>query len=138
MGAGQIILFNTQTGSVQAVLPGFPGVTGLLAVPELHRLFASVTGRHEVDVIDTLHLGGLMDNGVMGFLFGAPMILAYVLLPDAGLILLPVLTAFAAFSMWKIWPERCGFLVGYLLVFLLYDAYLVWWYSTGQKVHLEF
>lgn len=53
MGAGQIILFNTQTGSVQAVLPGFPGVTGLLAVPELHRLFASVTGRHEVDVIDT-------------------------------------------------------------------------------------
>ncbi len=89
-------------------------------------------------VADTLHLGGLMDNGVMGFLFGAPMILAYVLLPDAGLILLPVLTAFAAFSMWKIWPERCGFLVGYLLVFLLYDAYLVWWYSTGQKVHLEF
>lgn len=53
MGDGQIILFNTQQGKVQATLPGFPGVTGVLVVPELHRLFASVTGRHEVDVVDT-------------------------------------------------------------------------------------
>lgn len=53
MGAGQILIFNTQKGTVQAVLSGFPGVTGLLVVPELHRLFASVTGRHEVDVVDT-------------------------------------------------------------------------------------
>jgi DNA-binding beta-propeller fold protein YncE len=53
MGQGQIILFNTQKASVQTVLSGFPGVTGLLVVPEIHRLFASVTGRHEVDVVDT-------------------------------------------------------------------------------------
>jgi hypothetical protein len=53
MGAGQIVLFNTRKGTVQDTLPGFPGVTGVLVVPELHRLFASVTGRHEVDVVDT-------------------------------------------------------------------------------------
>lgn len=53
MGDGQIILFNTQKGAVQTILSGFPGVTGLLVVPELHRLFASVTGQHEVDIIDT-------------------------------------------------------------------------------------
>ncbi|HJT25667.1 MAG TPA: YncE family protein [bacterium] len=53
MGNGQIILFNTQKGAPQTVLTGFPGVTGVLVVPELHRLFASVTGRHEVDVVDT-------------------------------------------------------------------------------------
>jgi DNA-binding beta-propeller fold protein YncE len=35
------------------VLSGFPRVTGLLIVPELHRLFVSVPGHHEVDVIDT-------------------------------------------------------------------------------------
>lgn len=53
MGAGQIILFNTQRGQVQTTLSGFPGVTGVLVVPEFHRLFASVTGRHEVAVVDT-------------------------------------------------------------------------------------
>ena len=53
MGDGQILLFNTQKGAVQTMLSGFPGVTGLLVVPELHRLFASVTGQHDVDIIDT-------------------------------------------------------------------------------------
>ena len=56
MGAGQIIVFNTQKGSVETALTGFPGVTGLLVVPELHRLFASVTGHHQVAVIDTQSL----------------------------------------------------------------------------------
>lgn len=56
MGAGQIILFNTHQNTVQATLSDFPGVTGLLVVPELHRLFASVTGRHELDVVDTVSL----------------------------------------------------------------------------------
>lgn len=53
MGDGQIILFNTQKGAAQTVLGGFPGVTGLLVVPELHRLFISATEAHEVDVVDT-------------------------------------------------------------------------------------
>ncbi len=53
MGEGQILLFNTKKGELQATLSGFPGVTGLLVVPELHRLYASVTTRHEVDVVDT-------------------------------------------------------------------------------------
>ena len=53
MGAGQIIVFNTQVGQVTKSLPGFPGVTGLLVLPELHRLYACVTHRHQVDVINT-------------------------------------------------------------------------------------
>ena len=39
--------------TVAAHLPGFSTVTGVLAVPELHRVFASVAGHHEVAVVDT-------------------------------------------------------------------------------------
>lgn len=53
MGAGQIVIFNTHQGKVIATLSGFPGVTGLLLVPEQHRLYASVTRQHEVAVVDT-------------------------------------------------------------------------------------
>jgi DNA-binding beta-propeller fold protein YncE len=60
MGAGQIIAFNTKTGNVEATLAGYPGVTGLLYVPELHRLYASVTRQHQVAVIDTLRLRELV------------------------------------------------------------------------------
>ena len=67
MGAGQIIVFNTQKGSVQTALPGFPGVTGLLVVPELHRLFVSVTGRHQVAVVDTQTLKTLAHIPVGNF-----------------------------------------------------------------------
>lgn len=55
-GEGQIILFNTKLNTVFTTLPGFPGVTGLLLVPELHRLYASVSQRHQVAVIDTQSL----------------------------------------------------------------------------------
>ncbi len=51
-GAGQIILFNTRKNTVFTTLPNFPEVTGLLVVPELHRLYASVAQRHQVAVID--------------------------------------------------------------------------------------
>jgi DNA-binding beta-propeller fold protein YncE len=53
MGDGELIAFNTDTRSVVARLRGFPTVTGVLAVPELHRVFASVAGHHEVAVVDT-------------------------------------------------------------------------------------
>ncbi len=56
MGAGQIIVFNTKSGKVDATLAGYPGVTGLLYVSELHRLYASVTQQHQVAVIDTQRL----------------------------------------------------------------------------------
>ena len=56
MGAGQIIVFNTLQGKVSTVLNGFPGVTGLLVIPELHRLYASVTRHHQVMVLDSQSL----------------------------------------------------------------------------------
>jgi DNA-binding beta-propeller fold protein YncE len=53
-GAGQIVVFNTHLGKVAATLSGFPGVTGLLALPQYHRLYASLTNSHVVAVIDTV------------------------------------------------------------------------------------
>ena len=41
MGDGELVVFNTSTRTVTAHVPGFPTVTGVLAVPELHRVFAS-------------------------------------------------------------------------------------------------
>src|SRR5262245_5244231 len=48
MGDGELIAFDTKNRKVIANMPGFPTVTGVLVVPELHRLFASVAGNHEV------------------------------------------------------------------------------------------
>ncbi len=56
MGAGQIIVFNTQQAKISTVLNGFPGVTGVLILPELHRLYASVTRHHQVMVLDSQSL----------------------------------------------------------------------------------
>jgi DNA-binding beta-propeller fold protein YncE len=56
MGAGQIVVFNTRTGRVEATLAGYPGVTGLLYVPDLHRIYASVTRSHQVAVLDAERL----------------------------------------------------------------------------------
>src|SRR5262245_17740151 len=53
MGDGELVVFDTASRKVTAHLPGFPTVTGVLAVPALHRLFASVPGNHEVAVVDT-------------------------------------------------------------------------------------
>ena len=53
MGDGELVVFNTQTRTVTAHIPGFPTVTGVLAVPDLHRVFASAAGSHEVAVLDT-------------------------------------------------------------------------------------
>jgi len=53
MGAGQIIVFNTKQTKVMQVLSGFPGVTGLLVLPQFHRLYASVSKNHQVAVVDT-------------------------------------------------------------------------------------
>jgi DNA-binding beta-propeller fold protein YncE len=53
MGDGELVVFNTETRTVTAHISGFPTVTGVLAVPELHRAFASAAGSHEVVVLDT-------------------------------------------------------------------------------------
>jgi DNA-binding beta-propeller fold protein YncE len=44
MGAGKIFVLDTRTQLVTATLDGFPKVTGILAVPSLGKLYASVPG----------------------------------------------------------------------------------------------
>ena len=52
MNADQLVLFDTMSRKVIANLDGFARVHGVWAVPELGRVYASVTGRHRVDVVD--------------------------------------------------------------------------------------
>ncbi len=52
MGAGQLVVFDIRAGHVIANLAGFPTVTGVLAVPDEHRAYASATGDHAVVVVD--------------------------------------------------------------------------------------
>ena len=65
MGAGEIVVFNVRTRHVERTIGGLPGVTGVLAVHSLGKIFASVTGLHHVAVIDakslrvTAHVGTL-------------------------------------------------------------------------------
>lgn len=53
MGDGELVVFDTKSRKVIASLHGFPTVTGVLVIPELHRVYASVTDNHEVAVVDT-------------------------------------------------------------------------------------
>lgn len=108
-------------------------VNSVLAFPFVYTLVCALLS----SIADALHWGGLLNGDIMGALVGAPLFLAYVCLPDFGPVLLSLLTFFSAFSLWKIWPQRRVLLMVYLLVFLLYDVYVIWWYATGQKMHLE-
>lgn len=110
-----------------------PVINSVLAIPFSYVLICVLLAY----VADLVHWGGMLEGEVTGPLFGLPMIVAYVLLPKGGIFLLPLLTAFVSFSTWKIWPEKRILLGCYLLVFLLYDGYLVWWYATGQTNQLE-
>src|SRR3989442_697101 len=53
MGDGELLVLNTETREIVAHLPGFPRTTGVLAVPELQKIFVSVPGNHEVAIVDT-------------------------------------------------------------------------------------
>jgi hypothetical protein len=57
MNADQLVVFDTATRQVVANLDGFKHVHGVWAVPELGRVYASVTGEHAVAAVDskTLH-----------------------------------------------------------------------------------
>jgi len=47
-----MIVFDTKTGTVVGEVKDLKRVHGVLAVPELHRVFASATGTNELVVID--------------------------------------------------------------------------------------
>ena len=52
MGDGELMVFDTSNEKLLAHLPGFPVMTGVLAVPSLKRIYGSVTKNHEVAVVD--------------------------------------------------------------------------------------
>lgn len=44
MGGGQLLVFDIEKNKLVAQLDGFPKITGVLVVPELHKVYASVPG----------------------------------------------------------------------------------------------
>lgn len=67
MGAGEIVVFNVKTRQVEATIAGMPGVTGVWAVPEEHRVYASLSRLHQVAVIDDSSLQVVARVGNVGF-----------------------------------------------------------------------
>jgi YVTN family beta-propeller protein len=63
MNADQLIVFDTKNRQVVTALDGFHRVHGVLAVPELGRIFASVTGDHRVAVVDRSSLKTIAQVG---------------------------------------------------------------------------
>src|SRR5215475_1327972 len=53
MGDGTVVVFDTKTDKVLANVTGLPVVTGVLVVPALKSLYASITRNHEIGVLDT-------------------------------------------------------------------------------------
>ena len=66
MNADQLVVFDTSKRQVVANLDGFKRVHGVTLAPQIHRLFASITGNHQVAAVDTKSLkimgvGGLIN-----------------------------------------------------------------------------
>jgi sugar lactone lactonase YvrE len=59
MHGDRLDVFYAPSGRLLTSMTGFPGATGVLAVPEQHKVYVSVTGRHEVAVVDTRNLATL-------------------------------------------------------------------------------
>lgn len=52
MRGDRLVVFDTRMQKLIASNEGFPGATGVWAVPQLHYVYVAVTGRHEVVVVD--------------------------------------------------------------------------------------
>jgi DNA-binding beta-propeller fold protein YncE len=52
MNADQLVVFDAKKREVLANLDGFPNVHGVLAVPDINRVFASATGEHKLAIVD--------------------------------------------------------------------------------------
>ena len=52
MNADQLVVFDTQKRQVIANLDGFKRVHGVIAVPEMNRVFASATGEQQMVAVD--------------------------------------------------------------------------------------
>ena len=67
MNADQLVVFDTASRKVLANLSGFARVHGVWAVPEIDRLFASVTGDHEVAAVDMATLRTVAKTGPINY-----------------------------------------------------------------------
>jgi DNA-binding beta-propeller fold protein YncE len=67
MNADQLVVFDITKRQVVANLDGFKRVHGVWAVPELSRVYASVTGEHAVGVVDTTTLHTLAKVGPISY-----------------------------------------------------------------------
>ena len=52
LGAGHVLVLNTKTQKIIADIPNLSGVHGVLAIPELHQVYASATSLNQVASID--------------------------------------------------------------------------------------
>lgn len=67
MNANHLVVFDTRKREVVANLAGFQGVHGVLAVPELGRVYASVTGLHQVAAVDMKTLKTVVMAGPVNY-----------------------------------------------------------------------
>ena len=67
MNANQLVVFDTKKREVVANLDGFSRVHGVWAVPELGRVYASVTGEHKVAAVDMKTLKTLALSGPINY-----------------------------------------------------------------------
>src|SRR5258708_16264499 len=67
MNADQLVVFDTKKREVVANLDGFSRVHGVWAVPELGRVYASMTGEHKVAAVDMKTLQTLARVGPINY-----------------------------------------------------------------------
>lgn len=67
MDAGRLVVFDAQNRRVIANLSGFDRVHGVLAVPQIGRVYASATGKHQVIVVDMAVLKTIAEAGPIDY-----------------------------------------------------------------------
>jgi DNA-binding beta-propeller fold protein YncE len=67
MNADQLVVFDTEKRQVIANLDGFKRVHGVIAVPEIGRVYASVTGEHQVAAVDMSSLKTIAMSGPVNY-----------------------------------------------------------------------
>ncbi len=67
MNADQLVVFDTEKREVVVNLDGFKRVHGVFVAPEVHRLFASATGDHQVVAVDIQTLRSVGTAGPISY-----------------------------------------------------------------------
>ena len=78
LGAGEVVVYDTQQGTVVGTVKNVSGVHGVVAVPEMRRVYASATDAQQIAVIDVDSLAVLATVPAKGYPDG----LAYA--PEVG------------------------------------------------------